>query len=253
MKTKYPIYIPSKARHSKCLTADILLKEDIDFYIVAEPQDFVEYAKIYSMDRCLMMGENDRGIAYVRNWCKKDSIGKGYSYHWQIDDNIRSFKIRENNKNIKSSCLNCLLKVEDFIDKHNNIGISGLRHHIFAFSQKNDISLNHQIYSCALINNSLDVCWRDDLVEDTDYSLQVLCSDYCTVLFNRLLIEKIATMAMKGGNTEISYSGNKRLERSLGLQKAWPDIFKVTEQYGRYKVLPSRIWSKFKQELVLKK
>jgi hypothetical protein len=94
--------------------------------------------------------------------------------------------------------------------------------------------------------------WRKGLVEDTDYSLQVLTLGFCTVLFNTLLIEKEKTMKMSGGNTELEYGGDGRMNRSIGLQKMWPEAFKITFQYGRPKVLPSRIWRTFKTELHLR-
>lgn len=247
---KYPVYIPSKGRSESCLTADILQSENIDFNIVVEPQDADGYIDIYGADKCLIMEHNDYGIAYARNWIKKHSTDRGEGFHWQIDDNIKSFRVRRNNKNQKIEAGYCLTEVERYNDAHCNIGISGLCHTAFAFSHKTDYGFNKQVYSCVLVRNELPLWWRDGLVEDTDYSLQVLTlgdNNWCTVLFHRLLIEKAKTMSMKGGNTEIEYSENGRLIRSLGLQKQWPGAFKISKQYGRVKVLPSRIWRTFQQ------
>lgn len=242
---KYPIYIPSKGRFEKNPTATMLMFEGIKFYLVVEPQDAKEYQ--YRFQDVLVMPENNRGISYVRNFAKNHSIKNGHTHHWQIDDNIKSLMIRENGKNVRSRALGILEKVEFAMSKFSNIGGCGLKHHIFAFGATNPVDINKQIYSCILVNNKVPCFWEEDIVEDTDFSLQILNAGYCTLLFNRLLIEKMTTGSMKGGNTEISYAADGRAVRSLGLQSKYPGYFKVTTQHGRIKISPSRIWNTFKQ------
>ena len=245
---KYSIYIPSKNRSLYCLTANLLRQDEVDFKIVVEPQDAKTYKERYG-EKVLVMDKNDAGIAYARNWIKRYSISEGEKYHWQIDDNIRNFKKRYDGKNHKHHTLDCLPEVEDYVSQHDNIAISGLKHSNFAFSAKNCKDFNKQIYSCFLVKNDVPINWREDVVEDTDYSLQVLTKGYCTVIFNRLVMDKMATGKMKGGNTEISYGEVGRVKRSVGLQKAWPDAFKLSDCGTRVK--PSRIWSTFKQQPIL--
>lgn len=251
-KTKYPIYILSKGRCNSCLTAKIFIENDIDFYIVVEPEEFKEYREKFGHYRVLSLTRNNQGIAYVRNQIKENSISQGNEYHWQIDDNIKSFRKRIDNKNIKVNPFDMFIEIENFVSQYNNIGGAGLMHTAFAFAAKKDISINKQIYSCVLLNNSVDISYRKDVVEDTDYSLQMLSKGYSTVLFNRLLIDKATTLSMSGGNTEIEYGNDGRMKRSLGLQKHWPGWFQITEQYGRPKVKPSRIWRTFNQQLIKK-
>jgi len=244
---KYPIYIPSKGRDNNCLTAELLNKYNLFFYLVVEPQDFNKY-KIRYGNKVIKMPKNNMGIAYARNFCKQDSITRGYNWHWQVDDNIKYFGVRENNKNIKINPKECFSIIEHETLKYNNIGISGMKHHVFAFSASNDYSINRQCYSSVFINNDIDVYWRGKCVEDTDYSLQILFSGFCTILFNRVLMWKEDSLKMSGGNTEIEYSGNGRLIRSEGLQKLWPGIFEIgSKKNGAITIKPSRIWSKFKQ------
>jgi len=246
MKTNHRIYIPSKGRADICQTAKLLDLYDIPYTLVVEPQDVHDYCKHNNADM-LKIDKNDMGIAYARNFIKKYSTAMGEKYHWQIDDNISSFKRRIDKKNVKDDPLVCLSGVENYVDKYKNIGAAGLKHVLFAWSAKDAKAFNSQVYSCVLFNNALDLWWRDELIEDTDYSLQILFANYCTVIFNRLIIDKATTMKMKGGNTEISHGGDGRRKRSENLQKQWPGIFKLTEQYGRVKVKPSRIWRTFKQ------
>ena len=106
--------------------------------------------------------------------------------------------------------------VENITDQYDNIGASGLCHTMFAFAKNKSVDVNKQVYSCILVNNNLDVKWRENVVEDTDYSLQILSQKYCTLLFNKILIEKEATKVGNGGN---SNTDEFRMNRSKGLQK----------------------------------
>ena len=246
-EVKYPIYVPSKARSNIKLTTKALADVGLDFYIVIEPQDADDYRNEYSEAQIIVMEKNDQGISYVRNACKKHSISIGADYHWQIDDNIKDFRIRENNKNVITNTKNLLSAIENYISHFDNIGICSPSHTMFAFAKNTHVSINKQAYSCVLINNELDIGYRHPCVEDTDYSMQVLSSGYCTILFNKLLMSKATTGQYKGGNTDISYSGDGRLIRSKGLQDFWPGDFKIIKKNESWRIAPSRVWDKFPQ------
>jgi hypothetical protein len=248
-KNKYPIYVPSKGRSFLSgFTVSALASSGLDYFIVVEPQDYDEYAKHHSEDVLCKMEENDRGIAYVRNFCKKHSTESGHAYHWQADDNIKNFAIRRDKKNVPCTAAECILPVEEVVDSYPNVGLAGLSHTMFAFAKSTAVDFNKQIYSCFLVNNGVNYSWRPGTIEDTDYSLQVLDGGYSTILFNRLLMNKAATMTIKGGNTDSEHAGTGRMIRSLQLQKDWPNAnFVITNQYNRVKVMPSRIWRSFKQ------
>jgi hypothetical protein len=86
-----------------------------------------------------------------------------------------------------------------------------------------------------LINNSLPHRWRGRYNEDTDLSLRVLKDGWCTVQFNAFLGDKVATMTMKGGNTDTIYNtGDNRLEFAKSLQEQHPDVVKVTWKFERW-------------------
>ena len=238
----YPIYILSKGRPKK-VTAQCLDDVGVPYTVVVEPYEEALYLEAgYTPIQLLVLPKSNQGIAYVRNFIKEHSIECGWEYHWQLDDNIKDFRVRRNNKNIKHSALHLLSASENFIKPFDNIGIVGLCHTVFAFARPHYVDINKQVYSCVLVNNQSKAKWRDEVVEDTDYSLQVLSENYCTLLLNKFLIGKEATSKDSGGNDN---SDEWRMKRSLGLQKYWPGAFKITEQYGRVKVLPSRIWRTF--------
>jgi len=238
---QYPIYIPSKARPKKS-TAQALEDSGLNYFIVVEPQDYTSYREVFTREQLIKLPMDNQGIDYVRNYCKIHSAQNDWEYHWQMDDNIKDFRIRVNNKNVKYNAKNVLSASETYVREYDNIGILGLCHVGFAFARDNEVDVNKQVYSCILVNNQVLANWRPDVVEDTDYSLQVLEQKYCTLLLNRFCIGKETTSTNSGGNDN---SDEWRMKRSLGLQKHWPGAFKITEQYGRVKIQPSRIWKRY--------
>jgi hypothetical protein len=247
-KIEYPIYVPSRGRSTLENYTIFQLKESkLDFFVVVEPQDYDAYVKHHGEKYILVMPKNNMGMSYVRNFCKDHSKTLGAKYHFQIDDNIKHFKILENGKKIEASAANVLAFMETIVSCYSNIGGAGISHSVFAFGDiKKSAKVNKQIFSCCLFSSENDLRWEVNIVEDTDYSIQMLNIGLCTILLAKVVMAKSATMAIKGGNTEISYSGNGRAMRSEGLVQKYPRWFKIVEQYGRAKISPSRIWRSFK-------
>ena len=240
---KYPVYVLSKGRAGAAKSMDNFEEAGLNPTVFVEAEEEQAYREHYK--NVVVIPESGRGVTYVRNYIKQYSIEQGDPWHWQVDDNILDFRIRLDNKNVKHSCRNILAMAEYITDQYENIGISGLTHTAFAFAKKNHVSINRQTYSCVLVNNSIPIKWTPDLPEDTDYSLQVLTRGLCTLSFDKLLIGKEVTKEGNGGNDN---SHEWRLERAKRLQKKWPMAnFRFTYQYGRVKILPSRIWRQFPQ------
>jgi hypothetical protein len=70
--------------------------------------------------------------------------------------------------------------------------------------------------------------------DDTDLCLRLLKDGYCTALFNAFLINKRTTMTTKGGMTDYYEKTNQRLEFVRELQRAHPDVVKITRKWGRW-------------------
>lgn len=109
------------------------------------------------------------------------------------------------------------------------------------------IIYNTRVYSCILINNEIEPRWRvlewegkdAPFNEDTDLALQVLKQGYCTIMFNSFLSGKMATMVMKGGNTDNVYKVAKegfdnRYSFAASLKKAHPDCVDIQQRWGRW-------------------
>lgn len=252
MTNQYPIYIPSRGRHDCCYVADILIREKAEnIFIVVEPQDAIDYKKKYG-SIVLIMDENNQGVAYARNFCKNHSIDFFKSnYHWQFDDNIKSFQRRLNNKNNKCSAIENISKVERTINLYKNIAVAGMGYTTFAFGAKHPISINKSPASGFIVNNRVNVNYRKGVPVDIDYTIQCLSKGYCSLVFNHLLIEKPTPLTMKGGCTEIEYGGDKREKRTLKLVEYWPDLVKIKYKYGRAGLSVKTLKITFKQEPIL--
>ena len=97
--------------------------------------------------------------------------------------------------------------MEDFVDRYENVYISGPQYRIFIPSnaERPEYVANPRIYSCLLIRNDCPHRWRGRYNEDTDICLRLLKDGLCTVQFNAFLQGKVANQVIKGGNTAEFY------------------------------------------------
>ena len=236
---KYPVYIISKGRSEKCLTARELNEMKVPYKIVVEPQEYNDYASIWGEGNLIRTPFSNlgNGSIPVRNFVLKLSRDAGDKRHWILDDNIEGFHRLHLNEKYKVADGTIFSCIEDFSDRYENIGISGMNYHSFCKTTDRvpPFYLNTRIYSCILINNSIPFEWRGRYNEDTDLSLRVLKSGLCTVLFNAFLCGKVTTMRMKGGNTDEVYGEtDNRLEFAESLREQHPDVVDVTKKFGRW-------------------
>lgn len=220
----YPVYIISKGRAEYMVTSRTLSRMGVHHYITVEPQDFDLYEA--AVDRfeirdfvtvlLLPFSNHGDGPGRARNWCWDHSISIGAEKHWVLDDNIENFYRLNKNSRIKVLTGAIFKAAEDFIDRFENIPVSGFQYKFFCADNTYYPAyvLNTRIYSCLLIQNDCPFRWRGRYNEDTDLSLQVLKAGLCTLQFNAFLQGKMATQALKGGNTEEFYHAEGDLDKS---------------------------------------
>ena len=235
----YPIYIISKGRWENRLTVKSLDVCGIDYKIVIEPQEYDDYSKVIAPEKILILPFSNLGQGSIpaRNWVWEHSVSQGALKHWILDDNIFKFMRLNNNKRIQCRSKYIFKICEDFVDRYENIALSGMNYQNFAHDRVEmpPYKLNTRIYSCILIKNDIPYRWRGKYNEDTDLSIRALKDGYCTLLFNALLIDKTGTMRNKGGNTEELYmETDNRREFAESLAKQHPDVVKVTKKFGRW-------------------
>lgn len=254
MNPKYPIYIISKGRWESRLTAKAFEKLNIPYIIAIEPQEYDMYSKYIDGKNILILPFSNlgQGSIPVRNYCWEHSIKEGHKRHWIIDDNILEFTRFNNNLKIRVDSGTIFRITEIFTDRYKNIGFSGFNYRTFAMQRDGfripPYYLNTRVYSCTLINNELPLKWRGLYNEDTDICLRMLKDNWCTVLFNCFLANKMATLTIKGGNTEEVYGdSDNRLKFAESLKKQHPEHVKIVWRYNRWH---HEVNYNFKQKLI---
>jgi hypothetical protein len=242
MNPKYPVYIVSKGRWESRLTSKALERMKVPYHIVIEPQEYDNYAAVIDPSKILVLPFSNLGQGSIpaRNWIWEHSISIGAKYHWILDDNIRGFERIYRGKKIPVYDGVCFRVIEDLVERYENIALAGMQYSMFTplIQKQKPFLLNTRIYSCILIRNDIPYRWRGKYNEDTDLSLRVLKDGWCTLLVQAFVCRKVATMTMKGGNTDTIYKLNNgqdgRLLMALSLQQQHPDLVRVTRKWGRW-------------------
>jgi hypothetical protein len=252
---RYPIYVPSKGRWESGLTAKFLLRDRVPFKLVVEPQEADDYSRAFGAENVLVLPFSNlgQGVIPARNWIWDHARASGAERHWQFDDNIRRIeRIYGDRGKIRCAAGPAVSVVEDFVDRYENVALAGLNYSTFAFPQRPPFSVNCHVYSAMLIGNDLPNRWRGPYNEDTDLCFQLLADGWCTVLVNAFVINKMATMKMKGGNTDEMYAGDGRLKMAKELERRWPRVATTKRRYGRPHHHARTNWTKFDTPLKLK-
>jgi hypothetical protein len=118
---RYPIFVPSKGRADKEMTAAMFDTEGIPFKLVVEPQEEGAYRERWGAERVLTLPANNQGLVFSRNWIKSYATQKGHERHWQFDDDIRKFYRHHHGRRIKAPARVALCVLEDFVDRYENV------------------------------------------------------------------------------------------------------------------------------------
>lgn len=249
MKTRFPIYIISKGRYERRPTANMLEDMGQEYFIVVEEDEYKEYKKRvrgkvlilpkkYKNDYDTFWKDTDgrTGPGPARNFCWDHAIKSGYDWHWVLDDNIESIERFNNNLKIKCYTPTPFFVMEDFVLRYKNIAQAGPAYSIFCPQNeaRPPLNFNTRIYSCNLIRNDIPFRWRGRYNEDTDLSLRILKSGYCTVEFRVFLQGKRATQTMSGGNTDEFYENEGTYNKSKMLVDMHPDVTRLTKRWDRW-------------------
>lgn len=267
MQPKYPIYIISKGRADSRLTVKSMEEIGCPYRIVIEESEYSDYAAVIPAENILVLPKDFRethgrkcevtgllgGSIPVRNWVWEHSKNEGHERHWILDDNIQHFYRLHKNKKIRMTTATGFRACEDFADRYKDVKMFGMNYAFFApaTTKRPPYYHNTRVYSCICLSNDIypELYWRGRYNEDTDLSLRVMKAGYHTFLFNAFLCGKVASMAMKGGNTEEIYNIDKvggvedrkgsegfdnRKEFAESLRDQHPDVVHVTQKWGRY-------------------
>ena len=254
-----PVYIVSKGRYDTMFTSKSLNRMQVPHFIVIEPQEKELYENAlneFSLTHATLLiapfSNHGDGPGRARNWAWDHSISIGAEKHWVLDDNISDFYRLHRNERIRVESGVIFKAAEDFIDRFENVPISGFQYRFFIAPNQSypPFVENTRIYSCLLISNGCKHRWRGRYNEDTDICLRVLKDGDCTIQFNAFLQGKAATQTLKGGNTDEFYHKEGDLDKSewrdgqlnpIGtvnksqmLVDMHPDVARIAWRYGRY-------------------
>lgn len=238
MNPKYPVYVISKGRWESRLTVKALEKRNVPFHVVIEPQEFDQYAAVIDPKKIYVLPFSNLGQGSIpaRNWVWEHSIGIGAKRHWILDDNIQYFFYLSHCRRWYTTDGTSFAAAEEMVDRYTNVALAGMQYDMFLPRRQKfpPLILNTRIYSCILIDNAMPFRWRGRYNEDTDLSLRCLKAGFCTMLFNTFSCDKIATLTMKGGNTDELYAGDGRLKMAESLRDQHPDVTKIVWKWGRW-------------------
>ena len=234
---QYPVFIPTKGRYATPYTIRAFEAIGVPFHPVVVPDEYDNYAAImHNPDRILMLPEEIKGLVPTRNWIWDYAQHELKTpYFWTFDDNIRKFyRFHENMYYTMTSGV-FLRIIEDFSERYTNMIVSGMNYAMFCPRKFKfpPYILNTRVYSNMLIQTDAPYRNRGVYNDDTDLCLRILKDGHCVIQFNAFLADKLATMIVKGGNTDI-YQGDGRLLMAQSLQAQHPDVVKITRKWGRW-------------------
>lgn len=281
----FPLYIVSKGRFEYMITSKYLTEMGIKHRIIVEPQEVEKYqqaidsmgllAEILTLDMkykekyelCDDLGlTKSTGSGPARNFAWDDSIKRGFSHHWVMDDNIQGFYRLNKNMKLRVKSKQFFRIMEDFTLRYENVSMSGPNYCMFAPHRQKQppFTINTKLYSCNLIRNDVPFRWRGRYNEDVILSLDMLKAGWCTIQFNAFLQNKMPTQTLKGGNTDELYEGDNKEkgerysrtgtnEKSLMLARVHPDVAKVTWRFNRVHHIVDYSQFKKKNKLIKRK
>lgn len=250
MNPRFPVYIVSKGRYDSRLTSRSLEVMGVPYTIVVEEQEYDRYAEVIGEEKILVLDEayqrdydtcddlgdsKGPGAGAARNFVWDHAVGRGYPWHWVMDDNIEGFYRLNKNWHVPVHDGTIFRCMEDFVLRYMNVAMAGPQYFMFVprkFKCQPFVS-NTRVFSCNLIRNDIPFRWRGRLNEDTDLSLRVLKAKWCTILFNAFLQHKNVTQHMKGGNTDELYKDGT-LAKSQMLVRLHPDVARLMWRYNRH-------------------
>lgn len=201
------IFIPTKTRYDNCKTAN-LIGNYKNLFLVVEPQEYKEYRINYPNFNILQLPEDDKGLAYARNWVKLFTIRGAIKQYWLLDDDISYFYKREGTKLIRNNYDDTLLDAQNyFVD--NNVACGALEYRQYAWSSNKRGVYNSFCDSAVFIDNKLtDGIWCNEELKlkiDRDFCIKVISSGNKTCRDTMNAFSVPPNGSNKGGLKEIAY------------------------------------------------
>lgn len=198
------IYIPSKNRVEAPLLKAVVGVENV--IVVVEPQDYEKYKAAHPNLDIITLPENDKGIAYVRNYIKE----RAGSPYWQLDDDISGLFYREGTKMVRGG-----FEILDLAAKAlAGCAVGALEYRQFAWSATRDMVENSFCDVCVYVDPHLTkgLQYREYVQgkEDRDFAMQAIRSGQKTGRTTLYAFSAPPNGSNKGGLKETFYDVNGR-------------------------------------------
>ncbi len=226
----FPVYVPSMGR-PRNKTCDGLMRDGVEFIIAVEPDEADQYAANYGAERLLVMKKKRAGEAFARNSIKFHALRARAKFHFQIDDDISSFRIgtvRGKSEKVKFGFALELLESEAM--KVPNLGVASGTTAAFPYGGQGSL-LNNKIQSALLVNTVMPISFRHVPIFgplDLDLALQCLHAKMRTLLCTQVrYYGPVQTgMTMQGG---CAFTPQTRNDSYRRLAAAWPQYINWDE------------------------
>lgn len=200
---EFAIAIPSKGRPEVIKNYTLKFLNNLsNVFVFVEPQDYEDYLKSLPNTNIIVLGENNKGIAYARRSVQKFFFENKIRYVWQLDDNIDDFLIREgvtsggypklvgveNAESILKDTLN-IMKSEGYIQASISFKPSN-------WYEEGLLKINTRIWGVVLndntkmVENNILYDYNADTFEDYDITAQSLKKGFKNVCFYKYAFHK---------------------------------------------------------------
>lgn len=198
----------------------------------------------------MKLPKDNQGLAYSRQFCKDDSTKAGAKYHWQLDDDIRSFLLRKQGGHEVLSSHDALSQIEAEVLRYKNIGQAGMNQNSWPPNYDRPIAINNLPVQAFLVNNSVKARFRLPILNDMDFTMQVLNEGFCTLLFDTLRTNCPPIGTNAGGLNDVYKKQEVILKSMQQIVKDNPSMSIDKDEKG-WHLKKNRIWSTFKQRPIL--
>lgn len=177
-----------------------------------EPQDVLSYSE-YEKE-LLTLPDNNRGLAYSRNFVLDYARGQGSDWFWMLDDDISKFYKTVSKRNVSVSVGKCLYLSEAIFKDNSRVAQAALEYQQFSWSQSKSVTVNGycDVAVCINVKKTKGISYRQqvELKEDRDFTLQCLSKGYLTIRTCHRAFAAPQNGSNDGGLFDVYKSGRER-------------------------------------------
>jgi len=212
--------IPSKGR-PETKTYKLFEQANIKTFHFIEPQEISSYKVPNIVD----IGENDKGISYVRNFILDWAVANGNDWIIVCDDDVTGIGFYDGKNRTANAKIwhNLFEKV-----KNMPFELVGINYRQNAWHEKTSFSVNRKFSEVCTMLKVSEISWRykDNTKEDRDFLLQTIKNGHGTIRFNRYFFSSPVIGSNKGGLHE-HYSNKRDTEWAVKIVEDWHPYAKL--------------------------